>query len=780
MAKRKLPQEIQEIVQNTLDAIESTTSLEQEVELLQQEVQSRKNSLEIWDVPEDVKIEVFDPTLSYELTGYKPINETKGLDFKPEWFTEARDTYMRTGHYCQYLRNSKRYNDFWLEEYKRCKYGHTSHGYTITGDNYFFLNYYVLPLVDDSKASGAGLDEGFPKFMVSQYIFFHYLEMARHLHKHAAMMKARSIGFSEINASLSARMYSVIERSRTIITCYDDKKLDNTWSKFDHALNFLQTSTDGGFFKLRLTDKKNFIKAGHQIKKDGQFVDAGWIANVEGINGSKPSNIRGPRCQLIIFDEAGSWPGIKTAITQGQELCEVQGVPMGTMLFGGTGGDFGAPLEGLRDIYYNPRAFKVLPYRHSYTSDGTQIDSGFFVPYFLQSLREGMMDERGYPYIDKIKAELLEERENLRALPQTYAEKCAERCWNAEEAFALEGDNKFNKAALAEQMAKIRLHKIGPRPEKGRLSYIFKGSKPNLDEVVGFNWVHDENSKLQILEHPIWTDEYFKQAKKQREKDLANGMTFEDEVTKYEPMKDLYIAGVDGIDIGKSQTSKETREPSDFCIVIKKRAMGTQEPTIVAMYKDRPNEVTTAYKIALTLIKYYNAKVNVEATRVGFLNWAKTAKQLRYFMQRPQATLANIKSGSTQAYGTPATGAIIEMQTDLIATYIEDYSHTIWFEEIIDELQRYNDDNKTKFDIVAALGMVELADQELSHRVPTKVVSDTASFQDFGYWTDDKGYKHFGVIPKKEKQQILYAEHREDREAYDPYRIDITNPRYHM
>jgi len=128
----------------------------------------------------------------------------------------------------------------------------------------------------------------------------------------------------------------------------------------------------------------------------------------------------------------------------------------------------------------------------------------------------------------------------------------------------------------------------------------------------------------------------------------------------------LYIAGVDGIDIGKAQTSTQTKDPSDFCIVIMKRAMGSHEPTIVAMYKDRPNEINTAYKIALMLIKYYNAKVNVEATRVGFLNWVKTAGQMRYFMKRPRATLADIRTGSTKAYGTPATAAIIEMQTDLI------------------------------------------------------------------------------------------------------------------
>jgi hypothetical protein len=37
-----------------------------------------------WDVPIDEKIEHFDPELSYEITGYRPINDTKGLDFNPD------------------------------------------------------------------------------------------------------------------------------------------------------------------------------------------------------------------------------------------------------------------------------------------------------------------------------------------------------------------------------------------------------------------------------------------------------------------------------------------------------------------------------------------------------------------------------------------------------------------------------------------------------------------------------------------------------------------------
>ena len=49
-------------------------------------------------------------------------------------------------------------------------------------------------------------------------------------------------------------------------------------------------------------------------------------------------------------------------------------------------------------------------------------------------------------------------------------------------------------------------------------------------------------------------------------------------VMAFKEMSDLYVAGIDGIDIGASQTSKETKDPSDFCIVIKKRIFGMNEP----------------------------------------------------------------------------------------------------------------------------------------------------------------------------------------------------------
>lgn len=766
--KKVLPDEIQLIVDEVKKKQQEEDTKEAK-KLVDEYRIERSNDKTYWDVTKDMKIECFDPTLSYELTGYRPIDETHGLDFDPSWFTEVRETFLRTGRYCSYLPRSKRWDSFWKEQYTRCKYGMTSHGYTITGDNYFFLNFYQLPVVDMDKASGEGTNESFPVFFASQYMFFHYLQMCRVLHKNAALMKARSIGFSEINASLAARLYTTIKRSRTMITCFKDTYLNGTFSKLDHALTFINTNADG-FFKPRLTDKALEKKSGYQVKIDGQFTDFGWRSVVIGINGSKPSNIRGDRVDLLIYDEAGSWPDLTTAVVQGQELCEVQGVPRGIMLFGGTGGDFGPPLKGLKTIYYNPKAFKILPFRHNWTQDGTTIESGFFLPYFLQSLNPEYMDSRGVCNQTEYKKVLQEERNNLLAVPEDYLKKCAERCWNAEEAFTLEGQNKFNKMKIADQLAKIRLHKIGPRPQVGTIDYTYKSSKHSLENINGFRWLLN-SGKVQILEHPVWSDLYKEQIEKQKKEAEEQGIDFEAPV--YTEMNDLYVAGIDGIDIGAAQTSKETRDPSDFCIVIKRRAFGLNEPQYVAMYKDRPQNIREAYKIAMCMCRYYNCRINIEATRVGMITWARENKCLQYFMKRPRATLTDIKYGTTKQYGTPATKNIIEQQTDLIADYVEDYGRNIWFEDMLEQLNGYNDENKTKFDIIAALGMVELADQELSGRQPTKVDKEVEEFQDYGYYINDKGYREFGVIPKKQPNQIVIKQ----EENNDPFRIETSDPR---
>jgi len=87
----------------------------------------------------------------------------------------------------------------------------------------------------------------------------------------------------------------------------------------------------------------------------------------------------------------------------------------------------------------------------------------------------------------------------------------------------------------------------------------------------------------------------------------------------------------------------------------------------------------------------------------------------------------------------------------LIQAFVLDYGHNLWFPDIVNELLDYRYENKGRFDLVAALGMCMLGDEELMLRgARPRIESDKdTKIQPFGYWRDEKGIKHKGRIPKK-------------------------------
>mgnify|MGYP006381610823 CR=1 FL=1 len=70
----------------------------------------------------------------------------------------------------------------------------------------------------------------------------------------ALMMKARETGYSEIEASILAKSYTVIKGSVNVCAAYAGVQLDKLWEKIDHNLSFLDLNTDGGFSHGRISD----------------------------------------------------------------------------------------------------------------------------------------------------------------------------------------------------------------------------------------------------------------------------------------------------------------------------------------------------------------------------------------------------------------------------------------------------------------------------------------------------------------------------------------------
>ena len=193
--KNPLPETIQTKIQEIVELQQEKEDNEIHELVENIKIESRKG---LWDVDKNMmyqgkKIKYFDKNLSYELIGYKPITETKGLDFNPDWFTQAARTKTETGKYTTFHFGTKLYREFWHEEYRRCRDGYTVNGYTVTGPHYYFLNYYQLKKKKKKKA-GTSSTNIFPRFMSAQYEFFHYYELCRMLRRNVCIMKARAVG----------------------------------------------------------------------------------------------------------------------------------------------------------------------------------------------------------------------------------------------------------------------------------------------------------------------------------------------------------------------------------------------------------------------------------------------------------------------------------------------------------------------------------------------------------------------------------------------------------
>ena len=332
--KVQLPEEIKELINN----IPTEPVNKQTTELINESITDTNISNNIiWDFPIDQQIEFFDTNMSYELTGYRPIDNTHGLDFDPKWFTEVRDTYNRTGHYTEYRYGTKAYSTFWDQEYHRCKEGMTVNGYTITGDHYYFLNYYQLMNLNSVKKAGTSRLYTFPDFYVAQYQWFHYLELCKRLLKNACLMKARGIGFSEIMASSAACAYNCFRNSVTVIAAQQEIYVKKTLSKVWNALTWTDDHTDGGMLKLSQVKNTEVLRKAsfYKVNANGQKVEDGWMSQIQGITADKPNKIRGDRTDLLFYEEAGSWPSLRKAWIQGEALVNIQGKKFGIKLAGG-------------------------------------------------------------------------------------------------------------------------------------------------------------------------------------------------------------------------------------------------------------------------------------------------------------------------------------------------------------------------------------------------------------------------------------------------------------
>lgn len=417
---------------------------------------------------------------------------------------------------------------------------------------------------------------------------------------------------------------------------------------------------------------------------------------------------------FTIVHNCGSNDILTDSWIKGDALVSLGGKRFGQKYAVGTGGDDFA-VTGLSNMFGNPEAYNVLPFKNYDTDDGKPELVSFFIPAHKFALTSKYLDNRGVTNHLELKKYYLKIREKL--TDKDYLSECAEHCFTPREALSKHGDNVFDSVPISERLVQIKVQGNYTKPKKMALFWdVLPGG------IKKVRAVEHPDSHLLVVEPPILDE-------------------------SGQPFKNLYVAGIDAIDMGKSDSATDY-DVSDFCVVIKKRQFGQNPPKYVALYRYRPNNIRDAFEMTMRLLVWYNCKALLEYTKISIQTYFKEKGMGHLFMPRPKVALqGGVRRPGKNLIGIQGTPAMIQHGLELIQNFLADYWYTIDFEAMLDDMLNYSIENKRKFDIIAAMICAEIGDEDMTGLTPAVISSIKNQWRDIGYYIDENGYRRRGVIP---------------------------------
>lgn len=391
-------------------------------------------------------------------------------------FCQAAIFFKKHGCYTLAPRGTTDYIKYWDQETDRCLNGYVApDGDSVTGYHYFYLNYSpIMKLVEvgyidrygDKRTRRERLFE-FPNFWDYDKYYFDAIDQAEDEGKHMAVLKSRQRGYSFKGASMLVRNYELIAGSKNFAVAAEQKFLvgDGLLTKAWQIMDFIDKHT--AWSKQRLVSTRLERVSGFKIKDEfGKETEQGYLSSITGITlKNDPERLRGTRGKLVLFEEGGKFPNLETAWRIEQPAVETDdGRAFGLLIAFGTGGTEGGQFDGLKKLFYSPKAFNVLSFPNIWDDNAEQTECGFFVPSWSNMEGEDangnkLMDEDGNSLKDLAITELVHQRNIIKdggATQQSIDRYISERPLKPQEAVLELGKNIFPRKLLMDQLTRIR------------------------------------------------------------------------------------------------------------------------------------------------------------------------------------------------------------------------------------------------------------------------------------------------------------------------------------
>jgi len=586
------------------------------------------------------------------------------------------------------------YYKYWVEQTRRSIEGYSIGSDWIPGYYYFYLNFSRIMKVkykeEDKEKVRMGMqvkgtrEEWFPDIWDYDYYYFHYLEEAEKLGKHASVLKSRGKGYSFKGASMLRRNFHLIPKSSSFVFAAEETYLvkDGILNKAQDIGNFINQHT--GFFKH--SQRHNtllHLRASHYSNK----IEVGFKSEIIGKSlNNKPDKARGVRGKLILYEEAGEFPGLLKAWQIARESVEQDGVTYGLMVAFGTGGSKMVSYKTLNEFFFKPAAYNIHSIDNIWSKKRRENQkTGFFAPSY--SNINAFMDKDGNTEVlgaYEVEFNKLENMEVLGTDATAILQRRSERPLRPEDALLRVDGNDFPVRKLDDRLAdlltlsnEVDFSRVGLMKIRNK-AIVFED---DLTAPLVRNFPHakggNNEGAIEIWDVPAKVDGEVPQG--------------------------LYIVGVDPYD----QDSSETMSLGS-CFV-----MNVVTGMLVAEYTGRPKTAAEYYEQVLYLTMYYNATVNFENNLLGLKWYFEKKGKLGLLEPAPEIIKKMSKVSNDREYGTPGTTNINKYARGLIKIWLLDkifkdelvqYVNVINSVALLQELSAW--DSSNNYDRVSALGML--------------------------------------------------------------------------